>query len=142
MPLPRMPRLPRRHRVPRQSARAGIVAAEHHAPPLPRRPVIDRVRDWALARVPRGTKATGIAGVALAILAFWIAVPPVAARQAAVPIVIAAVALALGAWTAWKGRRRLGITAMVLALVVRRPGRGGHDLQRREPGVGVRAGGA
>ena len=34
------------------------------------------------------------------------------------PIVIAAAALALGAWTAWKGRRRLGITAMVLALAL------------------------
>ncbi len=42
--------------------------------------------------------------------------PPVAARSAAVPIVLAACALALGAWTAWKGSRRLGITAMVLAL--------------------------
>jgi simple sugar transport system permease protein len=43
-------------------------------------------------------------------------VPPVAARSAAVPIVLAAAALALGAWTTWKGSRRLGITAMVLAL--------------------------
>jgi ABC-type uncharacterized transport system permease subunit len=115
-PRLRLPRLPRRHRVPRQSA-AGLVATEHHAARPARQPAIDRARDWALAHVPRGTKATGVAGVALAILAFWIAVPPVAARQAAVPIVIAGAAFALGAWTAWKGRRRLGITAMVLALV-------------------------
>ena len=33
------------------------------------------------------------------------------------PIVIAVVALALGAWTSYKGSRRLGIIAMVLALV-------------------------
>ena len=72
-----------RHRVPRQSA-AGIGRdVEHHAARRPRRPAIDRARDWALARVPRGTAATGVAGVALAILAFWIAVPPVAARQPA-----------------------------------------------------------
>ena len=113
--LPR-PRLPRRHRVPRESA-ARLVVAEHHARP-PGPSSLDRTRDWALARVPRGAQATGIAGIALAIVAFWIAVPPVSARQAAVPIAIAAAALALGAWTAWRGRRRLGITAMVLALAL------------------------
>ena len=113
-PRLRLPRLPRRHRVPRQSA-AGLVATEH--PPRARPPAGDRPgpRLGAGARSPRD-QGDGVAGVALAILAFWIAVPPVAARQAAVPIVIAVAALALGAWTAWKGRRRLGITAMVLAL--------------------------
>ena len=115
MPRPRLPRFGRRHHVPPE-ATVNFVAVEHATSRPAGPPVLDRVRDWALARVPRGSKATGIAGIALAIVAFWIAVPPVAARHAAVPVVLAAAALALGAWTAWKGRRRLGITAMVLAL--------------------------
>ena len=57
--LPRRARLPRRHRVPRESA-AGLVVAEHHARP-PGPSSLDRTRDWALARVPRGAQATGIA---------------------------------------------------------------------------------
>ena len=44
--------------------------------------------------------------------------PPVATRSPAVPIVVAAAAVALGAWAAWQGSRRLGIIAMVLAVVM------------------------
>jgi simple sugar transport system permease protein len=65
--------------------------------------------------VPRGAQAAGIVGIVFAILAFWIAVPPVTTRHAVVPIVLAAIGLALGAWATWKGKRRLGIVTMVLA---------------------------
>ncbi len=116
-PRPRLPHLLRRHRLPPEVATASVIAVEGATSRPAGPPVLDRVRDWALARVPRGAKATGIAAIALAVIAGWIAVPPVAARNAAVPIVLAACALALGAWTTWKGSRRLGITAMVLALV-------------------------
>ncbi len=116
MPRPHLPHFARRHHVPPEAA-VNVVAVEHATSRPAGPPMLDRARDWALARVPRGSKATGIAGIVLAIVAFWIALPPVAARHAAVPVVLAAAALVLGAWTAWKGRRRLGITAMVLALV-------------------------
>ena len=114
-PRPRLPHFGRRHHVPPEEA-ASVIAVEHATSRPARPPVLDRVRDWALARVPRGAKATGIAAVVLAVIAAWIALPPVTVRSAAVPIAIAAVALALGAWTTYRGSRRLGITAMVLAV--------------------------
>jgi simple sugar transport system permease protein len=116
LPRLRLPRLARRHHPPPEPTH-GEVVAEHHAHPAGPS-LLDRARDWTVAHVPRGATATGIAGIVLAILALWIAVPPVTARQVAVPVVIAAAALALGAWTAWKGHRRLGIVAMVLAVIL------------------------
>jgi simple sugar transport system permease protein len=110
----RMPRWHRR-RGPRQPA-AGLVA-EHHARP-PRPAWLDRAREWTLERVPDYATAAAIGGIVLAVLAFWLAVPPVSARAVGVPIAIAAVALVLGAWATWKGRRRLGIIAMVLAVAL------------------------
>jgi ABC-type uncharacterized transport system permease subunit len=117
-PRPRLPHLLRRHRLPPEVATASVIAVDHAAPRPAGPPVLERARDWAIARIPRGAKATGIAAIVLAVIAAWIAVPPVAARSATVPIVIAAAALALGAWTTYKGSRRLGITAMVLALAL------------------------
>ena len=114
-PRPRLPRFGRRPQVPPETA-ARVLAVEHATSRPARPPALDRVRDWALARVPRGAKATGIAAIVLALIAAWIALPPVTVRSAAVPIAIAAVFLALGAWTTYRGSRRLGITAMVLAV--------------------------
>ncbi|HTI35758.1 MAG TPA: hypothetical protein VL422_18925 [Miltoncostaea sp.] len=115
---PRMPSISafRRHRAPEREAR-GFAGDDVDVPPLPHVPASQRLRAWALERVPRGAKAVGIAAVVLALLAFWLAVPPVTTRSVAVPLVVALVALALGAWTTWRGERRLGIIAMALALI-------------------------
>jgi ABC-type uncharacterized transport system permease subunit len=118
----RMPKLPslsglKRHRPPEREAH-GFAAADVEVPRLPRASVGERLRAWAVAHVPRGAKAFGVAAVVLALLAFWLAVPPVTARSLAVPLVVALVALALGAWTTWRGERRLGIIAMALALML------------------------
>jgi simple sugar transport system permease protein len=77
----------------------------------------ERVRGWALTRVPRGPAAIAAASIVLALVAFWLAVPPVTARSMAVPLAVAIVAFALGAWAAWRGARRAGLTAMALALI-------------------------
>jgi simple sugar transport system permease protein len=115
--LPRF-RLPRRSRLPKLAA-AGAAARRAAAPAriaLPAAEVIARrVGAWVLARLPRGTKAVGIGACMLAVLAFWLALPPVMARTIAVPIVVGLLAAATGAWTVWKGRRRLGYSAIVLA---------------------------
>lgn len=112
--LPRLPRPSRRGATAAATAR-GIAVGEIEVPRSPAPPLADRLRAAVLRRIPRGARATGVASLVLAVVAFWIATPPVSARSMAVPIVIAAVALALGAWTAWRGERRLGIVAMVLA---------------------------
>jgi simple sugar transport system permease protein len=101
--------------MPRAAAAFVEAPVEVVRPAAP--PLAERAQEWVLRRIPRGTKATGIAAVALAIVAFWIAVPPFTVRQAIVPILVGVAALALGGWTAWKGRRRLGISAGVLAVV-------------------------
>ena len=50
-----------------------------------------------LARLPRGSRAIAWAGIALGLLAAWIALPPLTVRSLAPPIAIAAVAITLGA---------------------------------------------
>ena len=116
-PAFRMPRL-RRGARPARNAAPGLAGVELDVPTLPAVPLADRLRASALRTMPRGAAATGAGAIALAVLAFWLTVPPVAARSAVVPIVVAAVAVALGAWTIWRGKRRLGIIGVVLAVVL------------------------
>lgn len=105
----------RRRRTAEQAPAARAAAAPDHLRPVSP-PLSDRARAWVEARIPRGAKATGMLSVALAIVAFWVAVPPLTIRSAAVPVVIAVVALALGAWTAWRGHLRLGLSGVVVAI--------------------------
>ena len=114
--MPRMPRFARSLR-PERRAR-GLAASDVDVPPLPRLP---RGRADAgagsVAHVPRGANATGTVAVVLALLAFWVAVPPIATRTPVAPVMMAVVALGLGVWTFLGGARRLGFVAMSLAVM-------------------------
>jgi simple sugar transport system permease protein len=61
----------------------------------------------------RDPAATGYAGLLLAVFAGFLAIPPIEARQVAWSIAVGLVAAFLGLWTATRGRRRLGIGAIV-----------------------------
>ncbi len=50
----------------------------------------------------------GWSAVALAILAFWLTLPPLLLRTPAPSLVLAAGAVGLGVWSAREGRQRLG----------------------------------
>jgi len=62
-------------------------------------------------------KRVGVAGVVLGALAWVITIPPIEARGIALSIVLAVVAVAAGAWSVAGGERKLGIEAIVVALL-------------------------
>jgi ABC-type uncharacterized transport system permease subunit len=64
----------------------------------------------------RDPAATGYVALVLGVLSAFLAIPPIEARTVTWPVVVGVVAAALGLWTATRGRRRLGIGAIVLAL--------------------------
>jgi len=80
-------------------------------------PWAERLAVWARSRVPRGDRAVGIAGVALGVLAFWVAVPPLAVRTPVVPIIIGIAGVAAGAYVASRGAMRLGLVAVALSVI-------------------------
>jgi simple sugar transport system permease protein len=55
----------------------------------------------------------GVAGVVVGLVAAWVALPPVSVRSIVVPILVAAVALAAGAWAVVNGEKRIGYGAVV-----------------------------
>jgi general nucleoside transport system permease protein len=69
-----------------------------------------------LASVER-TTWTGWGGVALGIVAWWIALPPLMIRTPVPSVVLALVAIGLGVWTVREGARRLGWGAIVTAVI-------------------------
>jgi ABC-type uncharacterized transport system permease subunit len=69
-----------------------------------------------LASVERPVLA-GWGGVVLALLAFWLTLPPVLVRTPVPSLVIAAGAVGLGAWAAREGQRRLGWGAVVTGIL-------------------------
>jgi len=71
-------------------------------------PVSARLRDPGV---------TGYTGLVLGVLAAFLAIPPIEARTTTWPIVVGIVAVALGIWTTTRGRRRLGIGAIVSGLL-------------------------
>ncbi|MGH2933956.1 MAG: ABC transporter permease [Gaiellaceae bacterium] len=60
---------------------------------------------------------TGYAGLVLGVFAAFLAIPPIEARTTTWPILVGVVAVALGIWTTTRGRRRLGIGAVVSGLL-------------------------
>jgi ABC-type uncharacterized transport system permease subunit len=58
--------------------------------------------------VLRGPRAVGYAGVVLGALAFWLALPPLASRTAALPVVVGVFAIAAGIWAWARQERRAG----------------------------------
>jgi ABC-type uncharacterized transport system permease subunit len=86
----------------------------------------------ALARVA-SSRGVGVAGIVLGVLAFWLTLPPVKTTQLAWPGLVAALALAAGAWAVSQGERRVGWGAIVagglgvgLAVLAAQAGR--HNL--------------
>jgi general nucleoside transport system permease protein len=71
-------------------------------------PVSARLRDPA---------TTGYTGLLLGAFAGFLAIPPIQARAITWPIVVGVVAVALGIWTATRGRRRLGWGAVAAGLI-------------------------
>ena len=71
-------------------------------------PVSDRLRD---------PSTTGYLAIALGVFAAFLAIPPIEARSPTWPIAVGIVAVALGIWTATRGRRRLGYGAAVGGLL-------------------------
>jgi simple sugar transport system permease protein len=71
-------------------------------------PVSERLRDPA---------TTGYVAIGLGAFAAFLAIPPIEARSPTWPIAVGIVAIALGIWTATRGRRRLGYGAAVGGLL-------------------------
>jgi ABC-type uncharacterized transport system permease subunit len=71
-------------------------------------PVSERLRDPA---------STGYVAIGLGAFAAFLAIPPIEARSPTWPIAIGVVAIALGIWTATRGRRRLGYGAAAAGLL-------------------------
>ena len=69
-----------------------------------------------LSGVERSTW-TGWGGVALGILAWWIALPPLLLRSPAPSIVLALIAVGLGVWTVREGPKRLGWGAVAAGVI-------------------------
>ncbi len=59
----------------------------------------------------------GIGGIALGALSFWVTLPPLTARYPGWPIALGVAAAAAGAFAAWGGARRLGISAMTVGVL-------------------------
>ena len=62
-------------------------------------------------------RAAGVAGIFLGLFAFWLALPPVAARSVVVPVVVGAVAIAIGLWVVSRGELRIGWGAVAAGIV-------------------------
>jgi ABC-type uncharacterized transport system permease subunit len=62
-------------------------------------------------------KRVGIAGIALGVLAFWVALPPVTARSLVWPIVLAVAAAAAGGLAVRGGERRIGWGGVASAVI-------------------------
>ena len=67
-----------------------------------------RLSAWAIV---------GIIGIALGILAFWIALPPVAVRTLWIPMVVGAMAALLGVGAVTNGERRIGWGAVASGVI-------------------------
>ena len=60
-----------------------------------------------------GPRIVGIAGIVLGAAAFWLALPPLASRTAALPVLVGVLAIAAGIWAWAREQRRLGGGAIV-----------------------------
>jgi general nucleoside transport system permease protein len=69
-----------------------------------------------VSRVERPVLA-GWAGVALGVLAFWLALPPLLVRSPVPSLVVALAAAALGIWAISEGQKRLGWGAVVAGVL-------------------------
>jgi general nucleoside transport system permease protein len=75
------------------------------------------VRPRLIDRLPRGVRAVGWLGILLALVAFWVTLPPLTARSVVWPFLFGLLAVAAGIWAVSRGVRRLGWGAIVLAIL-------------------------
>lgn len=75
---------------------------------------LDRDRAWAALSSAR---TIGIVGIALGLLACWLALPPVLVRTVLLPILVGIVAVAGGIWAFTRGERRIGTGAVLSGLL-------------------------
>src|SRR6266545_467356 len=62
-------------------------------------------------------KIVGSVGIGLGLVAFWLTLPPLAARAVVWPIVLGIPAVAAGIWAASRGARRVGWAAVAVGLL-------------------------
>jgi general nucleoside transport system permease protein len=62
-------------------------------------------------------KTVGIVGVALGLIAFWIALPPITARSLVWPALLGILAVAAGIWASTRGVRRIGLGAVAAGIL-------------------------
>jgi general nucleoside transport system permease protein len=72
----------------------------------------DRVTRWALS-----ARNVGLLGVALGLLAFWLALPPVVTRSGVWPVVVGILAIAAGIWCVTRGVAKLGWGAVAVGML-------------------------
>jgi ABC-type uncharacterized transport system permease subunit len=69
-----------------------------------------------LARIT-SPRMVGIVGIALGVIAFWLALPPVTVRTYPAPVALSILGAAAGIWAFARGERRVGGGAVVAAVV-------------------------
>jgi general nucleoside transport system permease protein len=71
---------------------------------------LDRERAWA---VLSSARTVGIVGIALGLVACWLALPPVLMRSLLLPVLFGVLAIAAGIWAFTRGERRIGTGAVL-----------------------------
>jgi general nucleoside transport system permease protein len=81
--------------------------------------LIARAEDFQRAAWARASSARtiGFFGIALGLIAFWLALPPVAVRTAWWPVLFGILAAAAGIWSFSRGERRVGGGAVVAGVI-------------------------
>ena len=74
-------------------------------------------RNGLVDRLPRGARAVAWTGVVLGLLAFFVALPPIAARTPVWPVLFGMLGIAAGIWAVSRGVRRLGWSAIVIGVL-------------------------
>jgi len=75
------------------------------------------LRERLTERAIAGPRRLGVAGIVIGILAGWLSLPPATVRTPAVPIVLGAIAIAIGAYAAAREQRRVGYGAVAAGLI-------------------------
>jgi general nucleoside transport system permease protein len=80
---------------------------------------VEETRESTAERLRRlgEPRAVATAGICAGVLAFWLSLPPFSLRNVAVPATLAVLAAALGLWGLTRGQRKLGIWAILIAVL-------------------------
>ena len=80
---------------------------------------VEETRETTADRLRRlgEPRSVAIAGICVGVLAFWLSLPPFTLRNIAVPAALAVLAAALGLWGLTRGQRKLGIWAILVAVI-------------------------